>query len=371
MFIKSVKSLTPGEKNNQFGRLIPTIEILERMSAGTDEKFKPTFLQRMIGIESIAATNDSISCLEKEHYQPRNKDIYSALEQICKEAIQEVKDNFPITYHIHICGPQEPTIEHALGTIRRNLGINGLYSIIIQQGCAGILDAIELSKKLLMNNENLLITCENNTIPYIHNRKRKYATTKNINDWLWISMLGDSVGAMILSKNTLQPALEITHIHKELATDEWRVKEYLDEQSEPVMRMRAKEVRQTYLNNVTKHASTAIEKSDGLDKVAYVLLHESNPKMVKEVAVELGIPEDKLVIKSHKTGTIGAVSSFSLLAGALDTDSKISSDRNKIILVCLGESPNGISSGFLNCQFMDVSTTYQMNKNNACREEMR
>lgn len=350
----------------QYGELVPTEVILRHLASAeslADNSFNTEFVKNRLGIESVAFTQCTLDyCREiwgnKDKYTPSsafaasqaraNKTLYQMLSQAlaeCKSQLQtsqEKSSSLQISRHIHIVTFVQPTVEYELNKIPLENGISQdktLSTLIIQQGCAGILSAIELAHSFIKASndpsaEHVLITCENNMLMSAHQLLGGAACTNNINEWLWSAIFGEGVGAIIVGGHKVEHPIRlkfnpaainstgkqttinwlVCQLSKEAIVEDWRVVLQLNEtRNHSSVIIRAREVSETYLKGVTKHAKAGIENFKGINNIFQVCLHESNPNLVQTVANNLGISLARVPSISTKVGTLACVSAFSLL----------------------------------------------------------
>jgi 3-oxoacyl-[acyl-carrier-protein] synthase III len=357
MLLKAINCIIPGLYGQTEGKLVKTKDILAKMSI--DKALDSGFIAEALGIESVAVFNCTLEAMHSPNPQARNDSLYATLEKAvgyCLAQLVEKECGEPkIDFHIHIVSVSEPTIEQRLRAIRITHKLNEtITSLILQQGCSGIIDALGVAKQLLAASPhaNILITSENNMLTHVHNRLRQYAHRGNLDNWLWPVIFGEGVGAMIVggADSIRENALcwSVDYIDKEVVANDWRVAEVISDDGFAEIYIKAKEVRSTYLSAIPQQLQKHRKITDNFDSFAKVLLHESNPKMIKRVAEEFAIPAEKLVSISASVGTLACVSSFSLLDAAwrsLYTDSSVEEKHGKILLAAIGESGGAITAG--------------------------
>ena len=349
MFISSVSSIIPGDNNN-FGQLYPTSKILDRIRSTDD--FDVDFIEKNVGIETIALSNDTISYIEgRTKGVPRNNSIYQMLDSTVDYLINQSAEKDPslnIKFHIHITSGTDPWIINKINKILLAKNIDTkVKTLILQQGCSGILEAIDLAERLIGEDEDILITAENNTIPHSHQRFNKFAHRKNMNEWLWASIFGEAVGGMIVSKKNTANSFQIIEKNKFVACNEWRVTEKVENNQSKVV-VKAKEVKKTYITSMSKIVNKAHEEHGLFSKY---LFHESNPKMIQYLRKFFNINSRKNVSISSKVGTLACVSSFTLLdrinyEKASRGFNKVS-DKDKILLAAIGETGGSVIAGHM------------------------
>lgn len=393
LIIKGCFAIIPGfgETGKPYGKLIKTREMLQNIMPEETcnfEHFNPDFIAQKLGIYSVACTNTTLDiCREfwqnKEKYtlamafvlsQSRtNLVLYEMLEQAIANCLATAQQNSnshslpQISAHIHIVTFVAPNIEYELAEIRRRLEISGqkpLTTIILQQGCAGLIVALKLAQVIVssfqdIDKENVLITSENNMMIHAHQRFPFFR--KNIDTWLWPAIFGEGVGAIIASGSSkdLCPGgihWKVDKLSIEPITNCWHVShQYHDEAPNyTTVYIRTREVPQTYLRGVEKNARIGIDYYNGLKNIFRICLHESNPLLLKQAAFNLHIPMDIIPSISAKTGTLACVSSFSLLhkvnedlKKVIQNNSLLLTQKNKLVFSLVGEALGRIEAGHI------------------------
>jgi|GEM_PF-4704704 len=384
LIIKDVVSIVPGfgEAGKDFGELITTEEILDRMMASGENgkrRIKNDFLKSKLGIESVAFTHATKDFCRKEWNQnPRanrtdlfrslygreNTTLYEMLATAIRKATKSLANgnlSSRIAGHIHIVTYAQPSLEYELQKIRRDLELyieDSSPTFIIQQGCAGLFSAIKLAQKLLSSSDvdhsdNILITAENNMMTHGHQRAALTDDHSSIDSWLWPAIFGEGVGAMVVGRSDEQKqaaSWTIDSIFDEIVETDWRVKSSWNQDldtTEVVVKSSA--VKQTYLKNIAKQSRLAIENCQGEENIFRLCLHESNPRIVRRVADTLNFPHEKVPTISAITGTLACVSAFSLMDIATSDFEKASTlsylSGDKIALGLIGEACGSVRAG--------------------------
>jgi len=312
--IKSVSCLIPGfgDEGAKFGELVPTAELLENITNinGRPGKIGSDFVAQRLGIESVAFTWTT-SKICRQFWRQRdgaqaalpytaypNACLYQMLARAVGRAIAEGGPPFSVCAHLHIVTYPQPTLEYELVEVRQRAGIDhgDLHTLVIQQGCAGLFSALKTAQALLASrqyapDDTVLITAENNMLPFVQQRSHAYADIAQIDSWVFPAIFGEGVGAMVVGRageETSPGVWKIDTLTDEIVETEWRVAPcWNDVRGCSEIVVRSKEVKQTYLTHVTGHAQRAIEACGGPDRVHRLCLHESNPLLVKQVARRL------------------------------------------------------------------------------------
>ncbi len=305
-------------------------------------------------------TVESAFVLSQSEY---NYSLYAMLRHTVKRVTEDVLAGRPttrITAHIHICGGSHQFIEPELNIVRRGTGVadSGVCSLIIQQGCAGLLFALDVANQLLASaataDDHVLITAENNMLYSGHLRAlHTGSTNQDYNYWLWPAIFGEGVGAMVVGRPD-EPRLQSSR-------GEWRVEHlcyHATDCDSPVVGpvrdrdgigfkvlLQAKQVRQNYLQWVTRHALDVIRLAGGVETLHRLCLHESNPLLVREVAGRVGIPLDCVPTVSADVGTLACVSAFTLLKSALEE--RRTDRKSKVGCSLIGEAGGHLLSGYM------------------------
>jgi predicted naringenin-chalcone synthase len=385
IFIKSVSCVIPGYTDSEDGALVSTSKILSNikcLNTTNQRSFEDQFIKNHIGIETVALSNSSLEFCEKYWDNPKTtpQEVFNAaqstpnksLSQMVNKAMvgavkslktKEASEDSRFIAHIHICGFFSPFMEFSLVKMRdsMNIGKSSLQTLFLQQGCSGLLTALNVANTLLAGSpkgSNVLITAENNMMIHAHQRCTRIARVDNINNWLWPVIFGEGAGAMVVGTvdvETLCPGsvfFSIDHTEQETIENEWRVfHNWIPEEKTTEVIIKAKEVRDTYMRGIKKYATRAIEWSQGLDSLFQVCLHESNPKMIVEMRKQLGVPSEMVPSISAQVGTLACVSAFSLLDLAVkgfgqQTEASIDhKQRSKIAIALIGEAGDKVIAG--------------------------
>jgi 3-oxoacyl-[acyl-carrier-protein] synthase III len=227
-----------------------------------------------------------------------------------------------INYHFHISAAMAPSGMFRVRDALMNAGLKpSIRSLIIPEGCSGLLSALEMADKMLPNDAgSVLITAESDMSLYSHQRTLQNLTMDNIDKWLWGVLFGEGVGAMLVGRVPASRSLTIGNLQCEIVENDWRVALNLCEETDTIiMGIKARAVKRTYLEHVTRNAQDIIALSGGVDRVSHLCLHESNPKLVARVAENIGMPIAKTVSVCKHTGSLAGVSIFSLLDTAFNS----------------------------------------------------
>lgn len=343
LFLKAISTHVPGKDGERYGNFIKTKDILGKMQSEKD--FDCLFVLNNLGIESVSAfksTIDDFHGIERL----RNIELYDALkvEVLKANAIAEKSSSKKPYYigHIHIGANFHPIIAKEMEEITESVAVAG-STMILNSGCAGILAAIKLAERLIDSNGfgDVLITGENNMLPFAYNRRLSYATRKNLNQWLWPAIFGEGVAAMVVGSRAKKGSWRLQLGNMQKVANEYRVKESILDHGRYGMEIRAKEVRETF----EKGISSCLGSYD-LNDAFKVLIHESNPKIVKNILNKFQVDLAKSFSISAFTGSLACVSGFTLLEHAF-ISSAIEKPSGDIILALIGETGNSVSAGSL------------------------
>ncbi|MBS0358940.1 MAG: hypothetical protein JSS53_06715 [Proteobacteria bacterium] len=393
LIIKACTTVVPGfgKMGAPFGQLLKTSELLTRSFSSEQQKtigksdFNSHFIGNKLGIKSVACSNSTLAVCDElwtnsEKYTSQtayalsqstpNSDLYKALETSIANAITMAKDGvhdaqFKISAHIHIVAFAVADVEDHICSVRRRLGLSlssPITTIILQQGCSGILTALDLAKLLVSGfpepeKENVLITSENNMMLSAHQRFPFIERPNGINSWLWGAIFGEGVGAMIVSgseKNLpLGVSWKIDLLERETIENDWRVKLESQEAGYSTVSIRAREVSDTYMRGVSKHAKIAIDLAGGLDNIFRVCFHESNPMLLEKVSQSVGVNLNIVPTLSAEVGTLACVSSFTLLEKStqefklLASQGKPLLEAKKLVFSIIGEAGGRVDVGHM------------------------
>ncbi|MFG2226509.1 3-oxoacyl-[acyl-carrier-protein] synthase III C-terminal domain-containing protein [Streptomyces sp. NPDC048644] len=90
---------------------------------------------------------------------------------------------------------------------------------------------------------------------------------------------------------------------------------------------------------------------DTFDDLHRLCLHESNPRMVAEVATELGAPAPAVQSISSTVGTLAGVSVFALLDEALHSHSQTPDARDTIVCALIGDVGGSVAAGHVSLRY--------------------
>ncbi len=352
MYIKAISSTIPG-LNNTYGELYPTRKILETITR-EDAKIDPGFIEKVCGIKSVALTHDTLQAVSEKNPHARNNALYAMLDDSIGKCLvqlaekEDVKDP-QIKYHIHIIGFSEPILEFRLKNIRKKYKLpSDMSTYLIEQGCSGVLEALKLCEVILSGtkNVNILVTGENNMLTHVWDRYSRHASADNLDSWLWQVIFGEGVGAMVIGNSEDKPRngcfWKVSHLEKSIVCDDWRVAEISNE-GKPQIFIRARDVRQTYLQAMPEKLAKGREFFNGDENISYIL-HESNPKILQKVVTDMGLKN--VLSISASVGTLACVSSFSLL-DRVHIKQHEKGCYNNIVMALIGETHGNISGGFV------------------------
>ncbi len=354
----------------RFGTLINTSDLMAKMcDPKCTDNVDDHFIKEKLGIGSIAITHSSLALCNRiwtekaamrEAYQLANSEpnieIYDMLELAISNAIYRAKVNpKEIKFHIHISGMMHPNGMFLIRNVLKKIGLNSeVNSIVLPQGCAGILSAIKIAQLMLGTEDGcgeVLVTAESDMLLHSHQRGAGRKSTENIDSWLWASIFGEGVGAMILGyadrKKGSKPAWQIENFHEGIAELDWRVTATWDDAKMiSEMMIKARAVKKTYLKSIIEHAKEIIDDCGGIEELGNLCLHESNPNIVRLVSDSLGVPREKVPVISDKVGSLACVSAFSLIESAMSSAANNPDALNKKIgIAVIGEAGGVVRSG--------------------------
>lgn len=390
LIIKACTTVVPGfgKAGAPYGQLLKTSDLLTRSLSLAQQKiegggnFDPHFIAKKIGVKTVACSNSTLEVCQKlwdnpEKYTSQtayalsqstpNVALYKALESSVASAIAIAKDGvldaqFKISAHIHIVTYTALNVEYELYAIRKRLNISPdrpMSTIILQQGCSGILPALQFAESLIASfsdkeKQNILITSENNMMSGAHQRFPLMERPNGINSWLWGIIFGEGVGAMVVSgseKNlsAKNVAWGVDSLQSEIIENNWRVCPEVQDGGYKTISIRAREVSETYMRGVSKHAKIAIDSAGGLKDIFRVCFHESNPMLLEKVRKEAGVPSGLVPTLSADIGTLACVSSFTLLEKATQEFQKNSDNdsSNKLVFGIIGEACGRVDVGHM------------------------
>ncbi|MEV0264655.1 3-oxoacyl-[acyl-carrier-protein] synthase III C-terminal domain-containing protein [Streptomyces sp. NPDC050617] len=123
------------------------------------------------------------------------------------------------------------------------------------------------------------------------------------------------------------------------------------------MVIRARGVGATYRTHVPLAAQRGLAalELDTFDELHRLCLHESNPRMLAEVAAELGAPGTVVHSISSTVGTLAGVSVFALLDEALHSHRQTPNARDTIVCALIGDVGGSVSAGHASLRYSQPS----------------
>lgn len=365
--IQSVTAIVPGfEEGEEFGELVDTDRLVSSMF-GDNAGVPAGFVRERLGIESVAISDDTLRFCEEAwrgqgagpHLEQMargqsNHSLYRMLAQAVHDAFDKAKipsQERDVAAHIHIVTYPQSDVEYQLREVRTATGLVGaseLPTLIIQQGCAGLLAALRYADIVLAGSRagaRVLITAENNMLTHAAQRAHISGRDTNIDSWLWPAIFGEGVGAMVVGAPGAAGWM-VSGISDEIVEHDWRVAPSWDAISgiEKVI-VKASAVKQTYLRSVARLSREILAECGGIDRLSHLCLHESNPRIVRRVADGLGVPQSKVPSISAQVGTLAGVSAFTLLARVARSTAEESTQQVGMALI--GEACGVVRAGKL------------------------
>lgn len=395
--IKSAKSIVPGygADGAQYGLLVPSTEILagirpRRRRARTDSSIDlpASWLESLLGFESIATTHvthrvaaaavasglDWPSLGQAVPKPATNHDLDAMVTHALGSALEQYarsRTDFSaarsIVGHIHISATSNAHTPYALLESRRVTGCHkpGLPIINLLSGCSGLLHALHQARFLLQEDQALaddsafvVITCSNDMLPFAHARGRcPDSRNESIDDWLFQAIFGEGVGAIVVG-HAYRGGNDwvIEDMDWGAVTDDWRVTMSTHDGFD-AMTIRAREVAMTFREHVPRAAKRGLSAlgDETFPRLHRLIIHESNPNLVSQVATKLTAPAECVHSLSAKVGTLAGVSAFSLLDEALQAFRPDRPERDSIVCALIGESGNSVVAGHIALRYAPVT----------------
>ncbi|AJF66602.1 hypothetical protein [Streptomyces vietnamensis] len=402
--IKSVCAIMPGygAVGEEFGRLVPTAEIVEGIRPGRDKDLPGSFVEDKLGIASVATTHATAAAARAAVDSgldwdaaaaaiPKpagNADLWAMLTRAMDIALTRherasgtgAARATSIAGHLHFAANGDNPTAFAILECRRNAGCHkpGLPGEYMISGCAGLFFALRHAEFLLRHTEArhdpdayVLITAASDLLPFAHTRGRAPEGHRaDLNSWLFQTIFGEGVGAMVVGHADVgqesvgqagvgragvghaggdQPGghWRVEDTGWETVADDWRVSFRSD--GGPRMVIRARDVSATFRSSVPDAAreglrQLGLKEADDLHRLC---IHESNPFLVAAAAKDLEAPSGLVHSLSAEVGTLGGVSVFSLLEEAIHTNQPASHARDGIVCALIGETGDAVVAGHL------------------------
>ncbi|MFB4426910.1 3-oxoacyl-[acyl-carrier-protein] synthase III C-terminal domain-containing protein [Streptomyces sp. QL37] len=380
--IKSARAVIAGygPEGRPFGRLVPTDELVKEIHPkrptkapeGPTEDVRPSFVREKLGIGSVATTHhtDTLTAQtltggdaasSRAVFNPdidamTTRALHLALQDHGRPARPEA-----LAGHIHLSWSSDDRQMFALAEARRETGWHtpGLTSLHLLSGCAGLIEALNYAQYLLhhtpaRDDEDavVFVTASNDLSAIAHTRGPCSAPdNEDLDQWLFPAIFGEGAGAMIIGHPDPEGGDWVVEDWAiEPVTEDWRVT-MPPEQDTPHMVIRARGVGATYRTNIPLAAHrglNALGRGTTVEDLHRLCLHESNPRMLAEVATRLGAPEETVHSISATVGTLACVSAFTLLEEAFHSHRPTPPDTAATVVCALiGDVAGSVAAGHI------------------------
>ncbi|MET9977658.1 3-oxoacyl-[acyl-carrier-protein] synthase III C-terminal domain-containing protein [Streptomyces microflavus] len=387
--IKSVRAVTAGygPQGRPFGRLVPTEELVKDIhpkrpakAGGLVEDVRPSFVREKLGIASVATTHHTDALTSQtlargDTASSRtvfNPDIDAmtarALHLALKDHARPARPE-SLAGHIHLSWSSDDRQMFALAEARRATGWHtpGLTTLHLLSGCAGMIEALNYAQYLLHHTPAggeedavVFVTANNDLSAIAHTRGPCSAPdNEDLDQWLFPAIFGEGAGAMIIGHP--DPAggdWAVKDWAIEPVTEDWRVT-MPPEQDTPHMVIRARGVGATYRTNIPRAAHrglNALEPGTTFADLHRLCLHESNPRMLAEVANSLKAPDETVHSISATVGTLACVSAFTLLEEALHSHHPAPDTPDTVLCALIGDVAGSVAAGHIALRHRTATT---------------
>ncbi|MGW0669737.1 3-oxoacyl-[acyl-carrier-protein] synthase III C-terminal domain-containing protein [Streptomyces sp. NPDC002746] len=379
--IKSARAVTAGygPEGRPFGRLVPTDELVKEIhpkrpaKAPGDpaEDVRPSFVREKLGIGSVATTHhtDALTAQalaggdaasSRTVFNPDIDAMTTRALQLALEDHGRPARPGALAGHIHLSWSSDDRQMFALAEARREVGWHtpGLTSLHLLSGCAGLIEALNYAQYLLhhtaaRDDEDavVFVTASNDLSAIAHTRGPSPAPdNEDLDQWLFPAIFGEGAGAMVIGHPDPRGGdWEVQDWAIEPVTEDWRVT-MPPEQDTPHMVIRARGVGATYRTNIPRAAHrglNALGQGTTFADLHRLCLHESNPRMLAEVATELGAPEATVHSISATVGTLACVSAFTLLEEALHSHRNTPDAADTVLCALIGDVAGSVAAGHI------------------------
>lgn len=382
--IKSARAVTAGygPEGRPFGRLVPTEELVKEIHpkrptktpGDPAEELPPSFVREKLGIGSVATTHhtDALTARTLAHgdaaaHTVFNPDIDAMTARALHLALEDhARPARPgsLAGHIHLSWSSDDRQMFALAEARRAAGWHtpGLTTLHLLSGCAGLIEALNYTRYLLHHTaarddeDAVVFVTASNDLSAIAHTRGPYSAPDNedLDQWLFPAIFGEGAGAMVIGHPDPQGGdWAVQDWAIEPVTDDWRVT-MPPEQETPHMVIRARGVGATYRTNVPLAAHrglNALDPGTTFADLHRLCLHESNPRMLAEVATSLGAPDGTVHSISAKAGTLACVSAFTLLEEAFDSHRNTPDAAGTVVCALIGDVAGSVAAGHITLRY--------------------
>ncbi|MEU4180925.1 3-oxoacyl-[acyl-carrier-protein] synthase III C-terminal domain-containing protein [Streptomyces sp. NPDC026589] len=382
--IKSARAVIAGHglEGEPFGRLVPSKELVRDIAPKRPGEtpgdpagdVSVSFIREKLGIASVATTRHTDALTARALAGEVSRTLFNPdVEAMTTRALALALDDYARTTgrgpgagpgslvgHIHLSWSADDHQLFALAEARREVGWHrpGLTSLHILSGCAGLFEALNYAQHLLHHTRAaddesaiVFVTASNDLSQIAHTRSPCPAPqNEDLDQWLFPAIFGEGAGAMIIGHADAQREggeWVAEDWGAEPVTEDWRVIMPPDPDT-PHMVIRARGVGATYRTHVPLAAQrglAALGPGRTFADLHRLCLHESNPRMLTEVATHLGAPESTVHSISASVGTLAGVSVFALLDEALRTHRP--GDPDSVVCALTGDVGNSVTAGHL------------------------
>jgi 3-oxoacyl-[acyl-carrier-protein] synthase III len=386
--IKSARCVTAGygDEGRPFGRLVSTEELVEdiapkrhkRGSREAVEDVSASFTRDKLGMASVATTHttDSLTAQTltggagsaRALFNPdveamTTRALHLALDDYARSSGRDEARPDSLAGHIHVSWAGDDRQMFALAEARREVGWYrpGMSSLHIVSGCTALIEALDYAEYFLQrsgarDDENALVfvTASNDLSSIAHTRSPYPAPeNENIDEWLFPAIFGEGAGAIVIGHADPRAGdWVVKDWGDEPVTEDWRVTMPPD-QTTPHMVIRARGVSATYRTHIPLAAHRGLDalELDTFDDLHRLCLHESNPRMLAEVAAELGAPPATVHSISDTVGSLAGVSVFALLDEALHAHRETPNAPDSIVCALIGDVGGSVAAGHVSLRY--------------------
>lgn len=210
--------------------------------------------------------------------------------------------------------------------VQEKLGINKCICLDILAGCAGYINAFDLARNYIVMekvNQALIIGVD---------ILSKYVNKQDIGTTI---ILGDGAGATLIKKT------EESKVYQEVIESNGLKGNILTNNKNEKIKMKGKEVYKYAVTETIKNIEELLKASKiDLDKVKYIVPHQSNLKIIKSISNKLNIDIDKMYINIKNVGNTFCGSIPIALAEMFEKE--LLQEGDKIILIGYG---GGLNTG--------------------------
>lgn len=367
LFIEKIDARVPGMPGaTQHGTLVPTRRIIEKLSprAPNGEDVQPNFIERHLGIQTVALTKQTydfldgvmwqgsgrpFANLDKEYrFQARGGVVNRSLMALVGECMEHVlpktaSERASVRRHIHISVAPPTDMDRHMGQLRRQHGLpEHIPTEYVAMACPSLPTVLMNLQRLSVAQEMLcLVTGDQNMLPFA----QQYAPLApedhmNIDRWLYVSAFGEAAAAALLrlcptgTPSSRHSAWEVVSAGASeipnVDRTEWRGNIAPD----GAMDINVRKVIPTYKAAMQAQVPIALQaiadrnqlagspeerRRAAIERLHAYCFHESNYNLLSEMARDHEIPDELVPRFCNRTGSLVGMSVFLTLSEALRT----------------------------------------------------